>query len=306
MSTHNQSHMTCPCCGREGAFKRGVCEAEGCGARRVGEPLAPPDVKLPGLGPAMAALTVALLVALGFFFAWLFSNDLRVGRAFVVWALGESNHFAQLLLKGDPDLPRYRLFSFDAYRLAALCSFGAVPLSLAGIWLARRARRLAATEPQRFGGRRLATAALGLSVLLCVAFSAAGLSSIPRAIEYSRARHVAGVRAEFYRIHNEALARYYKQYGNYPQELSDLRPFLKQAVPQTDYWGNPVNYVPTGLVASKDSASVFSNYQLTSAGPDGEFGTADDIRMVDGVIVSGADESAAAAVVSVTPRKAKK
>jgi hypothetical protein len=173
------------------------------------------------------------------------------------------------------------------------------------VCLARRARRLTAADPARFGGRRMATASLALSALLFVAFSAAGLSAIPRALEFGRERHVAAVRAEFYRVHNEALARYYKKYGNYPQELADLRQFLKGAVPQNDYWGTPVSYVPTGLIASKDSASVFSNYQLVSAGPDGEFGTADDIRMVDGMIVGAADEAGLATRI-VAPRKAKK
>jgi hypothetical protein len=303
MSTDSRRPMTCPCCGRKSDSERGACAD--CGARRVGEPLAPPDVKLPGLGPSFAALAVVLVVALGFFFAWLLGNDLRAARAILVWALGEGNALAALLLKADPDLPRYRIFTFDAYRLAALCSFGAVPLSLLGVWLARRARRLAEVAPLRFGGRRLATASLALSALLCVAFGAAGLSSIPRAVESSRARRAAEVRAEFYRIHNDALARYYKKYGNYPQELSDLRPFLKDGVPQTDYWGNPISYVPTGLIASKDSASVFSNYHLTSAGPDGELGTPDDIRMVDGMIVGKTDDGDLPAGL-VTTRKAKK
>jgi hypothetical protein len=303
MGTNYRLPMICPCCGRKSVFGRGGCEA--CGARSVGGPLAQPDVKLPGLGPSLAALVVALVVLLAFGGAWLLGNDFRVVRAFAVWALGETNTLAAWLLRADPDLPRYRVFTFDAYRLAALFSFGAVPLSLAGVWLARRARRLNSADPGRFGGRRLATASLALSALLFVAFSAAGLSSIPRALEFGRERHVAAVRAEFYRIHNEALARYYKKYGNYPQELADLRPFLQGSVPQADYWGNPVSYVPTGLIASKDSASVFSNYHLTSAGPDGEFGTADDIRMVDGIIVSAAAESELPAGL-VTPRKVKK
>lgn len=303
MRDNYRSPMTCPCCGRASRFEQGECEV--CGARRVGEPLAPPDVKLPGLGPALAAFAVTLLVVLAFIFAWLLGNDMRVLRVLVVQTLGEANSFAQTLLKADPDLLRYRIFSFDTYRLAIFLSFGAVPLSLAGMWLAWRARRLAAAEPQRFGGQRLATASLALAAFLFVTFSAVGVSSIPHAVEYSRARHVAAVRAEFYRLHNEALARYYKKYGNYPQELDDLQLVMKDAVPKTDYWGNQISYVPTGLIASKDSVPVFSNYQLTSPGPDGELGTADDIRMVDGIIVSASDEAELPTGL-VIPRKTKK
>lgn len=301
---NNESQMICPCCGRESNIRKGECQS--CGARRVGEPLAQPDRKLPGLGASLGALAIVLLVVLAFVFTWLLGNDFRVLRVLAVWILSDTSTLSQFLLKLDPDLPRYRIFSYDAYRLAVFMSFGAVPLSLVGMWLARRARRLAKLDALRFGGARLAAVSLAVSAMLIIIFSAAGISAIPHAIEYSRARHTAEVRADFYRIHNEALARYYKKYGNYPQELADLRQVMKEGVPQTDYWGNPISYVPTGLIASKDSASVFSNYQLTSAGPDGELGTADDIRMIDGIIVSATDEAELKTGLVATPKPKKK
>jgi len=128
------------------------------------------------------------------------------------------------------------------------------------------------------------------SIALFAIFSAAGISSIPRAIEQGRAKHVAATRAQFYRLHQESLARYYAKYGTYPQELSDLRRVTKDLAPPSDYWGNPIAYAPTALIASKDSAQGFSNYQLVSPGPDGVLGTADDIRMIDGVIVGASEE----------------
>ncbi|MBL8205033.1 MAG: hypothetical protein JNM09_12445, partial [Blastocatellia bacterium] len=102
--------------------------------------------------------------------------------------------------------------------------------------------------------------------------------------------HLAAVRAQFYHMHNEALTRYYAEFGTYPQELSDLRDFVPEMIPVADYWGTPIGYSPTSLIASKNSTPGYSNYQLVSAGPDGVMGTADDIRMIDGVIVNASTD----------------
>jgi hypothetical protein len=91
-------------------------------------------------------------------------------------------------------------------------------------------------------------------------------------------------------MHNEALTRYYAEFGTYPQELSDLRDFVPEVIPVTDYWGTPISYSPTALIASKKSTPGYSTYQLMSAGPDAVMGTADDIQMIDGVIVNATDE----------------
>ena len=245
-----------------------------------------PENKLPGLGPALGALTIVIIILLAFLGAWLLSNDMKVARVLLVMGLGENTTFTKSLLQLDPSLPNYRIFTFDAYRLACFLSLGAIPLSLMGLWLARRAQKLALLQPLQFGGRRMATGALLLSLLFLMLFSAAGISWIPRAMQNSRAKHIAAVRAEFYRLHIEALNQHYAEFGTYPQELSDLRDNLSTVIPQTDYWGNQLRYAPTALIASKNSTPGYSNYQLVSAGPDGIWETADDIRMVDGVIVT--------------------
>ncbi len=284
--------MICPCCGSS----RQVEPCPSCHARSVGEPMLQPEAKLPGLGPALMALLVALVILAAFLATWVLGNDMKVARVFLVLALGESTAFTKSLLQLDPSLLQYRIYSFDAYRLASLMSFGLIPLSLLGMWLARRALKLRRRNPVQFGGQRMAATALLLSLLWFVLFSAAGLSSIPRALQRGRAKHLAAMRAQFYRMHNEALNRYYAEFGTYPQELSDLRDFVPEVIPVTDHWGTAISYSPTALIAStrvfsKNGAPGYSNYQLVSAGPDAILGTADDIRMIDGVIVDAAHES---------------
>lgn len=286
MKSESLMEMTCPCCGREASFGSDGCS--NCQARPIAESMARPERLLPSMGPAFAAVGILIAIVLVFIAAWTLSNDLKVLRVAAASVLGTSTPFSLALLKGDPDLLRYRIFSFDAYRLAALLSMILAPLSLVAIWLSRRAYRLAASNPASFGGRRLAMTSLGFAILLFLSFSAAGISSIPRAIQNGRAKHIAETRAYFYHLHVQALSHYYEKNGNYPQELTEDS---STGIGVADYWGNPITYTPTALIASKKGAPTFSNYQLVSAGPDGVYDTADDIRMIDGVIISSTEDA---------------
>jgi hypothetical protein len=281
--------IICPCCGKPREISAIECVA--CGARQVGEPLAPPEVLMPKLGPAFIAFACVLLVLFVFLGMWIFDNDVKVGRVFLISALGENTKLTEDLLKADPKLPYYRIFAYDAYRLAFLLSVGLVPLSLLGMWLSRRAARLAQKNPTHFGGLRLAKVSLGLSASLFIIFSTVTITAIPGAIERGRAKRLAATRAMMYHLHEQALQKYYLEYGSYPQELSDLVRVNAESAPQADYWENSFSYFPVGVIASKGSAISFSNYKLVSAGPDGKFGTADDIEMIDGIIVNGQSES---------------
>jgi hypothetical protein len=257
----------------------------------VGEPLTPPDFLMPKLGPALAALTCALLIVFAFLALWIFGNDMKVGRALLVYALGDGALLSQSLLKADPKLPYYRIFSYDAYRLAFLMSFGLIPLSVGGMWLARRAARMAKYDAAHFGGLSMAKVSLVMSTGLFVIFSAVMVTSIPGAIERGRAKRLAATRAMMYELHQQALQKYYEEYGSYPQDLSDLSRVNAESAPQSDYWRQNFIYLPVSVIASKGSAISFSNYKLVSAGPDGKIGTEDDITMVDGVIFEGHPES---------------
>lgn len=264
-------------------FNNACCQA--CGARQVNEPLAPPDVLLPRIGQALTALGMALLPVVVFLLSWLFGNDMKVGRVLLVWLFGDSLKATRNLLSVDPKLPYYNIFSYDAYRQAFYLSLVVIPLALLGIWLARRARRLIQTEPIRFSGRRMADAALMLSVTMMVVFSGVVISSVPRVIENYHARRAAATRATMYHV-ADLLHRYNEFYGRYPEDLIELQDFSNEPVSQLDYWQRKVVYAPAALVASRELAQGFSDYKLISAGADGVPGTADDIVLQDGVIVS--------------------
>lgn len=289
LQTNLPDPAICPCCGRTGVFQAAACRA--CGARCVAEPLAQPDVRLPRLGGSLIALGVCLMVLAIFALAWVFGNDLKVGRVFLVWLFGDSFKYTRDLLRLDPALPFYRIFTYDAYRLAFYLSIVLIPLSLTGLWLARRARRLIRNQPARFGGLPIANAALALSLMLTLTLSAAVISSIPRAINQSREKHAAATRASMYQI-GRMLREYNAAYGRYPDDLSDpeFLVFSNGPLPQMDYWEKPFIYDPATLLASRENALGFSNYRLISAGSDGLTGNSDDLVLQDGIIVSASAE----------------
>src|SRR5215470_13661634 len=280
--------MICPCCGESREISSSECAS--CGAKQVGPPLAGPDVLMPKLGQSFAALACGVVVIIAFLLAWTLDKDTRVGRVLLVWTLGDGYELTKKLLEADSHLPYYRIFTFDAYRLAFKFSIVAIPLSLAGIWLARRALRLIKSDSASFGGVRIARASYGLSIALLITFGAVGVSSIPRIIERGRARSAAATRARMYELNAQGLQKYYKEYGAYPGELTDLSRVNASGTPQSDYWEHNFEYKPVGVIASKGSAISLSDYKLVSAGPDGKFGTKDDITMIDGVIVESQND----------------
>jgi hypothetical protein len=249
---------------------------------------------MPKLGPSFAALACGVMVIIAFLLYWALRNDMKVGRVLLVWALGDGYELTKKLLEADAHLLYYRIFAFDAYRLAFDFSIVAIPLSLAGIWLARRALRLIKSDSASFGGVRVARASYCLSIGLLVVFSAVSVSSIPRWIATRRAKRIAATRALMYELHARGLQRYYKEYGAYPGELTDLSRVSASGNPQSDYWERNFEYKPVGVIASKGSAISLSDYKLVSAGPDGRFGTEDDITMIDGVIVESQNDPDAA------------
>jgi hypothetical protein len=284
--------MICPCCGESREISSSECAS--CGAKQVGPPLAKPDVLMPKLGPSFAALTCGVMVIISFLLAWALIDDLKVGRVLLVWALGDGYELTKKLLEADARLPYYRIFAYNAYILANKFSIVAVPLSLAGIWLARRALRLIKSDSASFGGIKVARASYCLSIGLLVVFSAVSVSSIPRAIATRSAKRVAATRALMYELHSRGLQRYYKEYGNYPGELADLSRVNANGTPQSDYWERNFEYKPVAVIASKGSGISLSDYKLISSGPDGKFGTEDDITMIDGVIIESQNDPDAA------------
>jgi len=284
--------MICPCCGeeREESVERGATCGH-CGARQVGEPLTQPDQLLPKLGPALIAFGVAIAVLGIFLAAWVLGNDLRVGRVFLVTLLGDGWKTTRLMLAADPRLPYYRIIQYDATRLAFVLSAVLIPLSVLGIWLARRAERLAEATPHLFSGRRLAKASLALCGVWLASLTTVIAFSVPERVEGFRERRRAETRAVMYQLHQQALQKYYQEYGSYPQELPDLSRVNAESTPRADYWEQPFTYQPVGVIASNGASIIFSNYKLVSAGADGRFATEDDLVMIDGIILEGSSKS---------------
>lgn len=293
--------MICPCCGEVRPVSSMECRA--CGARQIGEPLVPPDVLLPRLGLSFAALACVGLVIATFLITWILGNDMKVGRVFLVWCLGTSTKLSQSLLDADSKLPLYRIFSFDAYRLAFPMSAVLIPLSLLGGWMGLRAMGKAKADPSRFGGLLTAKVSVLFSFFLFAVFGTVVVTSIPGALERGRAKHIAATSAAMYAMHYEALQKYYHEYGSYPQELTDLSRVNAAATAPSDYWANSFSYSPVGgVIASREVAPSFSGYKLVSAGEDGKFGTPDDITMIDGIIVDTKTDNDGAPISSLPER----
>lgn len=252
----------------------------------------------------MTALCLVALVIIVFLMAWVFSNDMKVGRVLMVQVFGDNLKVTRNLLQLDPLLPYYRIFTFDAYRLAFYLSAVTLPLSLVALWLSQRARRQIRNRPAQFGGIRLANTALALSVILTMAFSAAVITSIPRAIERGREKHAAATRASMLQI-GRVLRNYNDQFGRYPDNLEELQEFTREPLPQMDYWEKQLIYAPGALVASRETASGFSDYRMISAGPDEIIGTPDDIVMQDGMIVPVAAETELPSILPYTDKPQK-
>ena len=62
--------------------------------------------------------------------------------------------------------------------------------------------------------------------------------------------------------------------NSFPENLDEMPPEMTQDLKRSDGWGNPMLYRLLRI----------DKYNLISAGPDGEFGNADDIVMENGAL----------------------
>jgi|HubBroStandDraft_6_1064221.scaffolds.fasta_scaffold57445_1 hypothetical protein len=242
--------MLCPCCGEQMPLGAGDCR---CGARFVGEPLPESPFKVQRLGPAMTAVAVSVAVA----------ASCRIS----LWM--------------------------------ALGGFIAV-------WLAWRAVKLAKQDPESYGGYRIARLTLTLVLVLGSSLGIYEISRIPRYIHQREI--VPKLATQSAMLHLTGLLEAYKRKnGSYPTNAEALKKTAEET-PPLDYWQKSIIYVSYAESAamysnypvergSQDGDSPiqdlpgaddppgieFHNFELRSAGPDGIFGTADDIVMRDGV-----------------------
>ncbi|OYT71656.1 MAG: hypothetical protein CFK52_07280 [Chloracidobacterium sp. CP2_5A] len=147
----------------------------------------------------------------------------------------------------------------------------------------RRARR----EPARFGGLGFARAGVALSSLALPGLLLFGGYQAHRWQVGRQESAQAASRARMLEL-SLAIQAYQRERRALPSpQLTELRAAGLAHGPMTDSWGRSLRYRPTGelAAASPSAAPLLTQYSIVSAGADGEFGTADDLVLRDGVFM---------------------
>ncbi|HLG16923.1 MAG TPA: hypothetical protein VJH03_20825 [Blastocatellia bacterium] len=160
------------------------------------------------------------------------------------------------------------------------------------IWSAWRAMKLARREPEWYGGYRSAAAVLVVALVSGAAASGFAIARISEVIENREAQQKAATVADIYHVY-VSLEEYKGRHdGSYPSDAQTLKRATGESLPADD-WGRAVRYTSyTEAIAGRtpEMLAAFRNFELRSAGPDGEMGTEDDLVMVDGILVTNPSE----------------
>lgn len=250
----------------------------------MGPPLARPAVELPRLGHALAISAAGLLLALAFV----------VALASALWRRGGVDLSPASLLRA-------------AETAAWNLKWSALPASFALAFSCAKLRARMRREPGLFAGHAAARAGLAATVLMALALPVLVGVTVPERLRTMEVARRAGENALLYSA-DLALMRYRERFGTYPATLEDLRRLedpdgsvarLLAAAgagdyrPETDLasLSSPRAKAATrrrrGRAAADDMPGgiVLTNYQLALPGSDGLLGTADDLRIRDGLIL---------------------
>ena len=160
---------------------------------------------------------------------------------------------------------------------------------------ARRAMKLSRGQPELYGGHSAAAAVFVLTMAALLTAGAYRISRIPRVLEKQRMRPEAATQDAIFDW--AGLLEEFKEKNNdsFPETLRDFKKELNEALP-LDYWGKPIRYqsFPAPIAAANmnnrgrplPGIKKFDAFEIRSAGPDGKMGTADDVVMRDGVIIT--------------------
>lgn len=278
----------CFCCGEKlkGPLGDG-CAA--CGARPVGPPLPPPERLLPSYTRAVLVFALGVLPALVFVVS--LALTLAGGEGFEL-------AFSSLV----------RAAEATAWRLR----WTVLPVSLLAAWAGVRACRRIGREPARQAGLRLARAGAASAALVALAVASLVAVTIPQRLYL---RELSRRAADDWLLHasEKLLVDYRVLHGTYPASAQDLKrlPDPDGSVakliavmeagaysPHTDLaalasWrakGRGVRRaarVRAARQAVSDATGAglpLTNYELVLPGRDEVLGTADDLRIRDGVI----------------------
>jgi len=160
-----------------------------------------------------------------------------------------------------------------------------------------RATKLAHRQRDLYGGYRTAISVFVITAATLLGLAAYGITRIPRVFEKQQMRLDAATQNAFFHWAN-LLQDYKARNGSFPDNIQAFKKELGEALP-TDYWGKPIRYQSlSGAIAAANVNALsgrrgailnFDNFEIRSAGPDGKMGTADDIVMRDGVIITSPD-----------------
>jgi len=157
------------------------------------------------------------------------------------------------------------------------------------ILLSRRALLLAKRDPSLFGGYKTATASLTLTLIASAGLASYAIIRIPDYLENHKLKERAAQQAMM--LHLAVLLEQWRaKNGSYPGELESVKKLDDGSLP-AEFWTSGFKYRPytEGVAATTfpngrgGPVGLTSNdFELRLAGPDGVFGTEDDIFMRDG------------------------
>ena len=271
-----------------------------CGARAVGPPLARPVHELPSYGSALATAVCGALLLLVF----------------------TAKTLAALLERGGLSLDLWDFIS-AAETAAWRLKWFALPFAAPALWLGWRACARIRREPTRYTGGRMARAGVALSA--CVALGIALLIgvTIPERLRQRQIALMAADDALRYATHG-ALLQYRARYGTYPANINDLciLPDPDGSIAKVLTEIKPGDYSPVSNIAASlppataksrgrrgsivrlraasarvatddlpDGKFSLTNYELALPGRDQVPGTADDLKIRDGMFIEDSSSS---------------
>ena len=307
----------CPCCGSKtnGDWSNGCA----CGARSVGEPLPRPDHELPSYSRALILTVSGSLMVLA-----LIAQTINA----FLQKLPTSKTYTEAFAVVSGSIADFWMWVAAAETAAWQLKWVAIPATLFTFVAGRKMYRSVKESPAQFCGlnyaRRgyIASAAVPLLILVLI-----GLT-VPDRLQQRNDRIVAGQKALGYGF--ERLVFQYKQeFGTYPSHKEDLKrlpdpdgsiALLLKDIQAAEYKASAeVAAVPTkkpqfergavirnaSLTEETISESLsYTNYELRLPGHDKQFGTDDDLIMIDGVVYTATRVPRRAGATTAVPQAA--
>lgn len=169
------------------------------------------------------------------------------------------------------------------------------------IWYAWRVMQRIRRQPEVYGGYRIATTILTVTLIAGIAAVALTIANIPTMMQRKKIRREAATEAAMYQVKYQ-LDEYNRIHGTYPLNAQEYARATNQSLP-LDSWQHQIRYtsftesIATNVPVSSDgkvrvrpgSGLSLNNFELRSNGPDEIPNTEDDIIMRDGVFYTAAE-----------------